>query len=66
MDNKEMKDEKKYNAKGRKGKRKTSVYKPSKSKVIGLEDAVFKRGAVTHATQFMKTLEEIANYVQKS
>ena len=31
----------------------------------GLEDAVFENGAVKHAAQFTKTLEEIANYVQK-
>ena len=30
-----------------------------------LEDAVFESGAVKHASQFKKRLEEIANYVQK-
>ena len=62
MNNQEMKGEKKFNAKGRDGKRKTSVYKPFKSKVEGLEDAVFESGAVKHAAQF----EEIANYIQKN
>ena len=53
------------NAKGQDGKHKTSVYKPFKHKVNGLEDTVFKIGAVKHVAQFMKTLEEIANYIQK-
>ena len=61
-----MKDKKKFNVKGQDGKRKNSVYKPFKSKVIGLEEAVFKSEAVKHAAQFMKTLEEIANYIQKN
>ena len=61
MDNKEMKDEKKFNTRGQDGKRKTSVYKAFRSKVNGLEDAVFESGAVKHAAQFTKTLEEITN-----
>ena len=40
-------------------------YKSFKSKVGGLKDAVFKSGAVKHAAQFTKRLEEIA-YVQKN
>ena len=42
-----------------------TVYKPFKSKVEGLEDTVFESGAVKHAVQFTKTLEEIAYYIQK-
>ena len=41
------------------------VYKAFKSKVDGLEEAVIESGAVKHAAQFTKTLEEIAKYVQK-
>ena len=65
MNNEVMKDENKFNAKGQDGKRKTLVYKPFKSKVNCVEDAVFESGAVKHAAQFMKTLEEISNYVKK-
>ena len=61
MNNEEMKDEKKFNAKGRDGKHKKLVYKPFKRKVNGLEDAVFESGAIKHAVQFTKTLEEITN-----
>ena len=56
---------KKIVAKGQYGKQKSSLYKPFKSKVEGLEGAVFESGAVKHAYQFTKALEEIANYVQK-
>ena len=55
----------KFVAKGQDGKQKSSLYKPFKSKVEGLEDAVFESGAVKHAAQFTKTLEEIANYMEK-
>ena len=41
------------------------IYKAFRSKIDGLEDAVFESGAVKHAAQFTKTLEEIANYVQR-
>ena len=47
-------------------KRKQPPYEAFKSKVKGLEDAVFESGSVEHAAQFVKTLEEIADYVQKN
>ena len=65
MSNKEVKEEEKFIAKGRDGKQKTILYKPFKSKIEGLEDAVFESGAVKHAAQFTKMLEEIAKYIQK-
>ena len=65
MSAEDIKEEKKFVAKGQDGKQKSSLYKPFKSKVEGLEDAVFESGAVRHAAQFTKTLGEIANYVQK-
>ena len=65
MNNEEIRQEKKVNMKSQHGKWKTSIYKALKSKVDSLEDAVFESGAVKHAAQFTKTLEEIANYVQK-
>ena len=62
MNNEEIKQEKKFNImKGRDGKRKASLYKAFKSKIDGLEDTVFESGAMKHAAQFTKTLEEIAN-----
>ena len=63
MSNEEVKGEKKSIARGRDGRQKTTQYKPFKSKVEGLEDAIFESGAVKHATQFTKTLEEIAKYI---
>ena len=66
MSTKDVKEEKKFIVKGWDGKQKPTVYKPFKSKVKGLKDTVFESGAVKHAAQFMKILEEIANYVQKT
>ena len=40
-------------------------YKAFKSKVYGLEVAVFESRAVKHVAQFTKTLKEIAKYFQK-
>ena len=61
----DVKEEKKITVKGWEGKQKLTVYKPFKRKVECLESAVFKSGAVKHAAQFMKMLEEITNYIQK-
>ena len=66
MSNEEVKEEKKFNMKRQDGKQKTKIYKSFKSKVDGLEDAVFESGAMKCVAQFTKTLEEITNYVQKS
>ena len=52
MSNKEVKEEKKINMKGWGDKQKTSIYKPFKSKIDGLEDAVFESRATKHAVQF--------------
>ena len=65
MSNEDIKEKKKFITKSQDGKHKSSIYKPFKSKVEGLEDAVFKSGAVKHAAQLTKMLEQIANYVQK-
>ena len=62
MSNKEIKEEKRFIAKGQEGRWKMMQDKLS-NKVEGLEDAVFESGAVKHAAQFMKTLEEISKYV---
>ena len=40
-------------------------WKTFKSKVKGLEDAIFQIWAVKHAAQFTKVLEETAKYIQK-
>ena len=66
MSNEEVKEEKKFIGKSQDGKRKTIQYKQLKSQFEGLEDVVFKSGAIMHAAQFTKTLEEIAKYVQKN
>ena len=65
MSNDEVKEEKKFIAKGRDGKQKRTHYKPFKSKFEGLDDAVFESGAVKRAPQFTKTLNEIAKCVKK-
>ena len=44
---------------GRDGKQKLMLYKPLKSKVEGIQDAVFESRAVKYAAQFTKILEEI-------
>ena len=59
-----VKEEKKQAAKGWDYKGERPPYKAFKSKVEGLEDAVFESGSVEHAAQFTKTLEGIADYVQ--
>ena len=66
MINNEVKDKKKFNMKGQNGKQKMSIYKSFKSNIDGLEEPVNKSGAIKHAAQFTKALEEIANYIQKS
>ena len=48
MSNKEIKEEKKFTAKGGEGKQKMMQYKTFKSKVEGLEDAVFEIEAVKY------------------
>ena len=65
MSNDEVKEEKKVYPKGKDGKRKMIAYNTFKSKVEGLEKAVFENGAVKHATQFTKTLKEIAKIFSK-
>ena len=65
MNNDKVKEEKKFNPKGQDGKRKMIACKTFKSKVKGLEEAVFESGVMKHATQFTETLKEIAKYVQK-
>ena len=65
MNNEDIKGGKKFIAKGQEGKRKTMQHKTFKSKVRELKDAVFESGAVKHAAQFTKTLEEIVKYVKK-
>ena len=61
MSNEDVKEEK-FIAKNRDGKRKTIQYKPFKSEVEGLEDAVVESGAVKYAVQFTKTLEEMSMF----
>ena len=63
MNNEEVKEKNKFIAKGQEGKQKTT-HKTFKSKVEGLDDAVFESGAVKHAAQFTKTHKEIAKYVK--
>ena len=43
MSNEEIKEEKKFIMKGQEGKQKMTQYKAFKSKVEGLEEAVFER-----------------------
>ena len=64
MSNDDIKEEKKPALKSRESKTKISMYKTFKKKVEGLEEVVFKSGAVKHAAQITKMLEEIAKYVQ--
>ena len=65
MSNNDVEDEKNFIARNRGGKRKIIQYKQFKSKVEGLEEAVFESRAMKHATQFTKMLEEISKYVKK-
>ena len=60
MNNNEFKGEKKHIAKCQDGKQRTLQYKAFKSKIEGLEDAVFESKDVKHADQLIKKLEDIA------
>ena len=42
----------------------TPSFRSFKSSIPGLDDKIYKSGAVKHAAQFTKTSEEIADYVQ--
>ena len=66
MSNDNITDEKKVIARNQDGKQKMIQYKPFKSKVEGLEEAVFESGTLKHAAQFTKMLKEILKYVQKN
>ena len=64
MSNDEIKEEK-FDNKGWDGKRKSVVNMSFKIKVEVLEEAVFESGAVNHAAQLVKTLEDIDKFIQK-
>ena len=63
MNSYKIKKEKKFPAKSKKNKKKALVYKTFKSKVEGVEGAMFQRRAVKHAANFTKLLEETVKYV---
>ena len=62
--NSDFKDKRKHATKVQEDNQSTSQYKTFKSKMEGLEDAIFESGAMKHVTQFTKMLKEIADYVQ--
>ena len=63
----EINEEKKFSTKHWDGRQRIAQYKAFKSKLEGLEDAAFERGAVKHAAKFSMTFEDIAdpNQVQQ-
>ena len=54
MSNDEIKEEKKFIAKGEGGKWKMTQYKTFKNKVEGLKDAIFENRAVKSVAQFTR------------
>ena len=57
--NSKVKEEKKLAMKGWDDKTKQPLYKAFKSKVRGLEDAVFESRSVKHTAQFIETSERL-------